>query len=229
MRRSSATQPAIRSSPPVTPASAMNEPISMWSGETACSQPPSLATPWTCITLEPMPSIAAPMRVSMRARSCTWGSDAALRMIVEPGVSAAAMSAFSVPITDGSSMKKSHARRPPSGAGRRMSRSSSTCAPSARKASRWGSSRRRPITSPPGGGSSAEPKRASSGPPTRTDARMRSARSASTSVVRTASACSGIVLPVAALHLHARGPRAGPAAPRCRGSAARCAARPAPP
>ena len=84
----------------------------MWSGETWCSQPPSLASPWTCMTLEPMPSIAAPMRVSIRARSCTCGSEAALRMIVEPGVSAAAMRAFSVPITDGSSMKKSQATRP---------------------------------------------------------------------------------------------------------------------
>jgi hypothetical protein len=37
-------------------------------------------------------------------------------MTVVPGVSAAAISAFSVPITDGSSMKKSHARRPPRGA-----------------------------------------------------------------------------------------------------------------
>ena len=81
----------------------------MWSGETACSQPPRRATPWTVRTLEEMPSIAAPMRTSMRARSCTCGSQAALRMTVVPGVSAAAMSAFSVPITDGSSMKKSTA------------------------------------------------------------------------------------------------------------------------
>ncbi len=44
MRRSSGTQSAIRSSPPVTPASAMNDAISMWSGETRCSQPPSFAS-----------------------------------------------------------------------------------------------------------------------------------------------------------------------------------------
>ena len=42
---SSGTQPWIRSSPPVTPASAMKEAISMWSGETACSQPPSVVHP----------------------------------------------------------------------------------------------------------------------------------------------------------------------------------------
>ena len=100
--------PSIRSSPPVTPASAMNEAISMWSGETVYSQPPSVATPWTGMTLEPMPSIAAPILLSMRATSCTCGSQAALRMIVVPAVAAAAISAFSVPITDGSSMKKSH-------------------------------------------------------------------------------------------------------------------------
>ena len=48
----------------------------------------------------------------MRARSCTCGSDAALWITVAPGVSAAAISAFSVAMTDGSSMKKSQALRP---------------------------------------------------------------------------------------------------------------------
>ena len=41
-----------------------------------------------------------------------------------------------------------------------------------------GSSRRRPITSPPGGGTLARPSRASSGPASRNDARIRSARAA---------------------------------------------------
>jgi hypothetical protein len=35
MRRSSGTQSRMRSSPPVQAASAMNEPISMWSGPIA--------------------------------------------------------------------------------------------------------------------------------------------------------------------------------------------------
>src|SRR3954454_19641613 len=194
MRRSSGTQSRMRRSPPVTPANAMNDAISMWSGETVCSHPPGRSSPWTCITLEPTPSIAAPMRMSMRARSCTCGSDAAFRITLVPGVSAAAMRAFSVPITDGSSMKKSHACRPRSGATRRMSRSYSIRAPSARKASRCGSSRRRPITSPPGGGIIASPKRGSSGPATRKDARIRSARVGSTSVLRTPSAHSATAL-----------------------------------
>src|SRR3954467_4497407 len=193
IRRSSATQPWMRSSPPVTPASAMNEAISMWSGETVCSQPPSSPTPWTCMTLEPIPSIAAPILLSMRARSCTWGSQAALRMIEDPFRPAAAIRAFSVPITEGSSMKKSHGARPLS-AVMAMSRPCSTVAPSARKASRCGSSRRRPITSPPGGGIRALPKRASSGPAARNEARMRSARPASTSVLVTFAALSLTVL-----------------------------------
>src|SRR3954462_7606989 len=194
MRRSCTTQLSIRSSPPVTPASAMKEAISMWSGDTVCSQPPSWVAPCTSITFEPMPVIAAPMRLSMRARSCTCGSEAALRIVVVPGVSAATISAFSVPITDGSSMKKSHAVSPASGALRRMSRSWSTSAPSARNASRCGSSRRRPITSPPGGGISAEPKRASSGPATRNEARMRSASAGSTSVEPMSAAVRATVL-----------------------------------
>ena len=60
----------------------------------------------------------------------------------------------------------------------------STSRPSARNASRCGSRRRRPITSPPGGGITARPKRASSGPASRNDARMRSDSSRSTSRAR---------------------------------------------
>ena len=136
-----------------------------------------------------MPSMRAPICISRRARSCTCGSAAALWITVEPGVSAAAMRAFSVAITDGSSMKKSQACRP-SRACSRYQRSNSTSAPSARKASRCGSRRRRPITSPPGGGMSALPKRASSGPASRNEARMRSAAAGSTSVWPISSACS---------------------------------------
>ena len=45
----------MRSSPPVTPASAMNDPISMWSGPIWCSQPWRSARPETVRTLEPIP------------------------------------------------------------------------------------------------------------------------------------------------------------------------------
>ena len=59
-----------------------------------------------------MPWMSAPIFTSMRARSCTCGSQAALPITVVPGVSAAAISAFSVAITDGSSMNTSVGRRP---------------------------------------------------------------------------------------------------------------------
>ncbi len=69
MRRSSGTVSTIRNSPPVTPASAMNEPISMWSGPTVWVQPPSSAWPLTVRMFEPMPSIRAPIALSIRHRS----------------------------------------------------------------------------------------------------------------------------------------------------------------
>ena len=85
MRRSLGIVSRMRSSPPVTPASAMNEPISMWSGPIVWSQPCSSAAPLTVSTLEPMPSMPAPIFTSIRARSWTCGSQAALPMTVEPG------------------------------------------------------------------------------------------------------------------------------------------------
>src|SRR5918998_3187901 len=144
------------------------------------------------IRFEPIPSIRAPICIRRRARSCTCGSEAALWMTVEPGVSAAAIRAFSVAITEGSSMKKSQAWSP-SAARSSYVRPARISAPSARKASRCGSSRRRPITSPPGGGMSAAPKRASSGPARRKEARMRSAQSGSTAVCAISSHCTAIV------------------------------------
>src|SRR4051794_21459083 len=185
----------MRISPRVAAASAMKLPISMWSGPIRKSAPPSCSAPCTISWFEPMPSMRAPICSSSRHRSCTCGSDAALWMTVDPGVSAAAISAFSVPMTDGSSMKKSQARSP-SPASIRYTRLEATVAPRARKASRCGSRRRRPITSPPGGGMTARPKRASSGPATRNDARMRSvfsigiSTSASTSEAHSATTFS---------------------------------------
>ena len=112
MRRSPGTVSLMRSSPPVTPASAMKLPISMWSGATSCSQPCRRSAPLTVSRFEPIPWMSAPIFTSIRARSCTWGSQAALPITVCPGVSAAAISAFSVAITEGSSMNTSLGRRP---------------------------------------------------------------------------------------------------------------------
>ena len=90
----------------------MKLPTSMWSAQIVCSAPPRRSRPWTVITLEPIPSTWAPIALSSRARSCTCGSQAALEIVVGPGVSAAAISAFSVPITEGSSMKMWQGQRP---------------------------------------------------------------------------------------------------------------------
>ena len=178
----------MRNSPLVAAASAMKLATSMWSAQIRCSAPPSLSRPCTVITFEPMPSICAPILTSRRARSWTCGSQAALPIVVGPGVNAAAISAFSVAITEGSSMNIPHGFRPPAGASISIQRSPSTPAPMSRKASRCGSSRRRPMKSPPGGGIRAWPKRARSGPASRNEARIRAARPSSIAVSVTASA-----------------------------------------
>ena len=101
----------------------------MWSGAIVWVQPRRLPTPCTVITFEPIPSIGAPIETSIRARSWTWGSEAALRITVGPRVSAAAISAFSVAITDGSSIRKSQGRRPVGAWTRMLSCLWSTVAP----------------------------------------------------------------------------------------------------
>ena len=81
----------------------MKLPTSMCSGPIAYSPPESRSTPVTWRTFEPIPSIFAPRETRNRHRSCTCGSLAAFEIIVLPGVSVAAMTAFSVAITEGSS------------------------------------------------------------------------------------------------------------------------------
>src|SRR3954453_19702046 len=79
-------------------------------------------------------------------------------------------------------MKIRRGCRPPPGAESSIQSFPSTFAPMSRNASRWASRRRRPMVSPPGGGMLTWPKRASSGPATRNEARIRLASSSSTSV-----------------------------------------------
>ena len=159
----------------------------MWSGPTRWVQPCSASAPSITSTFEPMPSMPTPILQSRWHRSCTCGSQAAFMITVVPRARAAAISAFSVPVTLASSRWISAPSRP-SGARRRYSRSTSTSAPSAANAIRWVSTRRRPITSPPGGGTSAAPKRASSGPASRIEARMRVHSSGSSLVPLTSAA-----------------------------------------
>src|SRR6266576_2206783 len=128
--------------------------------------------------LVPMPSMSAPMATRNRARSCTWGSDAALRSTVVPRAAVAAIRAFSVPVTLGSSRKISAPLR--CLASTLYSSPTVTSAPSCSSARKCVSTRRRPITSPPGGGRVTLPKRASIGPASRIDARMRAESTGST-------------------------------------------------
>ena len=95
--------------PFVAAASPMNEPISMWSGPMVNGAAPPLsgAPPSTVSVLVPAPSMRAPRPDRKRAKSWTCGSPAALRRTVVPGAATAAMRAFSVAVTLGSSRKMS--------------------------------------------------------------------------------------------------------------------------
>ncbi len=105
--RSSARTPSIVTAPLVTAARPTNEPISMWSGLIVKGAARSGVPPSTVSVLLPSPSILAPRPLRKRARSCTWGSLAALRSTVVPEAATAAMRAFSVAVTLGSSRKMS--------------------------------------------------------------------------------------------------------------------------
>ncbi len=154
-QRSSPTMPSIVMSPPVTAAMPMKLPTSMCSGPIECAPPARRSTPVMCSTFEPMPWIRAPSETRNRQRSCTCGSHAAFEIIVLPGASAAAITAFSVAITEASSRCRcAPSRRAGELVALRRSRSSRR-APGRHGCA--GSSRRRPITSPPGGGTLARP------------------------------------------------------------------------
>src|SRR5437773_5684225 len=116
-----------------------------------------------------MPSMAAPRETRNRARSWTCGSDAALRNTVVPLARTAAIRAFSVPVTLGSSRKMSAPLSLPSSV---YASPTVTSAPSRSSARKCVSTRRRPMTSPPGGGSVTRPKRASIGPASKVEARI---------------------------------------------------------
>src|SRR3954454_24091482 len=151
------------------------------------SPPRRESTPRMRSTFDSIPSIWAPRETRKRQRSCTCGSHAALPIAVSPGVSTAAMTAFSVAMTLASSRKTWLPRRP-SRALISKRRPSSTSAPSSAKAWMCGSKRLLPMTSPPGGGTLTAPRRDSSGPARRNDARIRLHSSSSSSRFSTLAA-----------------------------------------
>ncbi len=132
----------------------------------------SSSTPSISIVDVPAPMTCAPMRFRNAVRSVISGSRAAFSMTVEPFASTAAVNRFSVAPTLG----KSRTMRAPH---RRLQRASmkpcttDSSAPIASKPRKCMSSLRFPMLSPPGIATFALPQRASSGPSTFTDARMR--------------------------------------------------------
>src|SRR5437867_4163715 len=113
-RKSSGRTPSIVTAPFVTAASPRNDPISMWSGPIANGvggggAPPDGTRPSIVNVLVPIPSTVAPRPARNRTKSWTCGSHAALRSTVLPGAPNAAMRAFSVAVTLGSSRKMSAA------------------------------------------------------------------------------------------------------------------------
>ena len=176
MRRSSGTQLRIRSSPPVTPASAMKEAISMWSGETWCSQPPSRGEP---VHVHDVGADALDRRPH---------ADEHAREVLDVRLGGGVADHRGAGRQRGRHervLRAHHGRLVHEEVARLQAAVRRGEADVARRARPWrrgrgrrrgagraagGRSRRRP-----GGGSSASPKRASSGPATRNDARMRSA------------------------------------------------------
>ena len=149
----------------------MNEPTSMWSGPMLKGAAFRWAPPSMVTVFVPMPPISAPSAARKWHRSCTCGSHAAFRSTVGPPAATAAINAFSVAVTLGSSRKMSvPARR---FASILYAVPTVTSAPNCSRARKWVSMRRRPITSPPGGGSVTLPNRASIGPASKIDARIR--------------------------------------------------------
>ncbi len=115
----------------------------------------------------------APIFTSIRQRSCTCGSQAAL---MQAGAARRQHGGHDRVLGAGHArLVEEHlgAPRGPTGRRCRSSGRPSTSAPSASNARMCVSMRRRPMTSPPGGGRSTCPQRASSGPASRIDARMR--------------------------------------------------------
>ena len=172
--------PSIVRSLFVTAARPMKLPTSMCSGAIAHSPPFSFSTPWIRRTFDSMPSICGAERDEEAAEI--------LHVRLAGGVADRRLARCE----DGRHHRvlgRHHARLveedlgAAQAVGRHLEAALDLDLARRAAASAWmcGSSRRRPITSPPGGGTLARPSRASSGPASRNDARIRSARTASTS------------------------------------------------
>ncbi len=160
-----------RTRPRVIAPATRKVPVSMRSGSTRCSAPPSRSTPSTVMTVLPAPEMRAPMRLRKAARSTTSGSRAAFSITVVPDARVAAIMRFSVPVTVTVSSTMRAPRRRPAVATMLPLRTS-TCAPSCCRPCRCRFTGREPMAQPPGSDTTAWPNFATRGPSTRIDARM---------------------------------------------------------
>ncbi len=170
--RCSTAMPSTVTSPPAMTVAKRYVPPSMRSPMTAWSAGTSSSTPSMVIVCVPAPSMRAPIFVRNAARSEISGSRAALSITVSPFASTAAVMSVSVAPTLG----KSSTTRAPHSALTCASMNpctTSSSTPIAWRPRVWRSSLRLPMLSPPGIATRARPWRASSGPSTLIDARMR--------------------------------------------------------
>jgi hypothetical protein len=174
--RWSATPRSTTTSPWVITAPIAQVPATMRSGTVVYVTGASRSTPSTVMVDVPAPSIEAPIALSIEHRSTISGSRAALSTTVVPLASTAAMTRFSVAPTEGkSSQMLVPARR--GAVATRNPCSLTMRAPSRSSPAMCMSSPREPMASPPGRATLAEPQRATSGPSTLIEARMRRTRS----------------------------------------------------
>ena len=170
--RCSRRVPTSSISPPAMPHAISSVPASTRSAMISLSADRSSSTPSIWIVELPAPTTCAPMRSRNAARSVTSGSRAAFSITVVPLASTAAHMRFSVAPTLGNS---SSMREPWSMSARACTKpcSTDTSAPIDSRPRRCMSTLRLPMLSPPGSATRASPQRASSGPSTLNDARMR--------------------------------------------------------
>ena len=135
------------------------------------------STPSMVIVDDPAPRMRAPMRLRNDGQVAISGSRAALSMTVVPLASTAAISAFSVAPTLGNSRTIRAPMQRRSAVGLDVAVRRSNAAPSCSRPRRCMSIGRGPKSSPPGSDTRARPSRASSGPSTTIDARIRSTSS----------------------------------------------------
>ena len=171
--RCSSRTPSSSISPPAMPHAMRNVPASMRSPMISVSHGTSSSTPSIRIVLVPAPRMCAPMRLRNAARSVISGSRAAFSMTVSPLASTAAVMQVLGRADAREVEHDARARAACCSAPRRSRARPRAPRPSPARPRKCMSSLRLPMLSPPGSATRASPQRASSGPSTLIDARIR--------------------------------------------------------